>query len=203
MTDPNDSQRQSWRWLNWSIVLVFVGAVIMIGLLSSGLFDPKPLGSPVDALPLEPVALRAGQSQLNWLETTAPLDDHTLRLSAALAEGEVDSGYGLVIGDEQHSIIIAVSPIGYASIWTLEGQREEMVLAWQTWPHVAQNQGTNEIWADVENDALTTVRVNREILWQGALPVNGSRVGTWSASFGEPSRIEFRYLESFARSTTE
>lgn len=203
MTDPNKDQQQSWHWLGWSIVLIFAGAVMMISLISSGIFDPKPLGAPLATLPLESVALLAGWSQINWLETTAPMSDHTLRLGAALANGEVDSAYGLVIGSEQRSIVIAVSPVGYIAIWTNEDQRPETVLPWQTWPHVAQNQGVNEIWVDVEDDALTTVRINREILWQGALPVHGSRVGTWSASYGKPSEINFMYLESFTRATSK
>lgn len=109
-------EERNWRWLNWSVLLVFGGAVVLIGLISSGVFDPKPIGKPVETLRLGSVNLDAGQKRLTWLELSAPVGDHSLRLKAALAEGEADSAYGLVIGDKLKHLLVAVSPVGYVTV---------------------------------------------------------------------------------------
>jgi hypothetical protein len=136
--------------------------------------------------------------QLSWLTATAPLTDHTLRLTAALGAGEVDSAYGLVIGDETQQLVVAVAPTGYVAIWHNEGQEQQSIIPWRTWPHVGQDDETNELWLDIEGSTLTGVRINRELLWQGAQPVAGRRIGLWAETFGESARIDFKLLETFS-----
>ncbi len=198
MIDREDNKYESWPWLNWSIVLVFVAAILIIGLISAGVFDPKPVGELTSTLALEPIDLDAGEVQLEWLPQAAPPTDHTLRLTAALTEGEVDSAYGLLIGDETQNIVVAVSPTGYVSIWRHDGHERATIMPWRTWPHIAQDFETNELWLDIEGSTLTGVRINRELLWQGALPAAGQRIGLWAETYGRPARIDFELLESFS-----
>ncbi|HSG18641.1 MAG TPA: hypothetical protein VLE70_20265 [Anaerolineae bacterium] len=191
-------EKQSWRWLNWSILLVFGGAVFLIGLISAGVFDPKPIGDPIDTLPLAPLEVNAGQVRLNWLALSVPDTDHSLRLEAALIEGEVDSAYGLVIGDESENLLVAISPVGYVTILINSNLEERPIIPWRTWPHVAMGNSANELWLDIEGDELTAVRTNRELLWQGSLSVPGKGIGLWVESYGGPAKIDFSSLELFA-----
>ena len=198
MITPENNQHESWPWLNWSIVLVFVAAILTIGLISAGVFDPKPIGELASTLPLEPVDLDAAEMRLSWLSYTTPPTDHSLRLTAALAGGEVDSAYGLVIGDESENIVVAVSPTGYVTIWRNEGRERQTIIPWRTWPHVAQDNGANELWLDIEGGTMISVRINRELLWQGAQPAAGRRIGLWAETYGGPARIDFELLELFS-----
>jgi hypothetical protein len=190
-------EKRSWRWLNWSILLVFGGAVALIGLISAGVFDPKPIGILVETLPLGHVELDAGQGQLTWLELSAPNADHSLRLEAELSEGEVDSVYGLVIGDESEYLVVAVSPVGYVAILVNSDLEDRPIIPWRTWPHVVDGNGANELWLDIEGDMLTAVRTNRELLWQGSQSVPGPGIGLWAETFGGQARIHFNSLELF------
>ncbi|UCG23701.1 MAG: hypothetical protein JSW55_16400 [Chloroflexota bacterium] len=188
----------SWRWLNWTILLVFCTAVVLIGLISAGVFDPKPIGMLVESMPLGSVALDAGQRQLTWLEMAAPAADHSLRLEAALVEGEEDSAYGLVVGNESENLVVAISPVGYVAILANSDPDEGPIIPWRTWPHVVEGNGANELWLDIEGDMLISVRTNRELLWRGAQSVPGSGIGLWAESFGGPAKVEFNSLEFFA-----
>ena len=191
-------KKGSWRWLTWSVLVVFVGAVVIIGLISAGAFDPKPIGTQVEILSLDPIELDAGQERLTWLELSAPVVDHSLRVNATLIEGEVDSAYGLVVGEESDNLVVAISPVGYVAILTNSDHEKRVIVPWRTWPHIVTGNGTNELWLDIEGDVLTAVRTNRELLWQGSQTVPGPGIGLWAKTFGGPSKIQFDSLELFA-----
>lgn len=124
-------------------------------------------------------------------------------MTAAWQEGELDTGYGLAIGDEEDFIVIAVSPLGYVTIsngsWE-NGQPKlsNPIVPWRTWPHVRLEQERNEIWVDIQERKITSVRINRELLWQGEVAAKGQQVGLWTQSFGGSTEIDFQLLESFA-----
>ncbi|MFW6063439.1 MAG: hypothetical protein ACOC9V_04610 [Chloroflexota bacterium] len=188
---------QVWRVLGVAAVLLLVGAVLAISVISAGLFDPQPAGPEQERLPLQPQALVAGERRDRWLEGTDVAAPFTARLTAALVEGDVDSAYGLTVGQPQHSLTVAVSPTAYAAVWrtTAEGQ-EEMLMPWQPWPHVNQDRQTNEIQIDVQ-EGQVTARVNREILWQGAADGLRGGVALHAESFGRAATVDFQELVLF------
>ncbi|HSM58807.1 MAG TPA: hypothetical protein VK879_21815 [Candidatus Sulfomarinibacteraceae bacterium] len=186
-----------WRVLGIGAVLLLVSAVAAISLISAGVFDPRPAGPQQQRLSLDPLALSAGERRDRWqeeLDVTAPF---SLRLTAALQEGEIDTAYGLTVGDPQRSLTIAVSPTGYAAVWQTDGDgQEEMLMPWQSWPHVARGQQVNEIQVDVQQGQVT-VRVNREILWQRALTNVHGGVALHAESFGQAATVDFQELVLF------
>lgn len=192
----------TWRWLGLSAVLVLIVAVTMIGLISTGRFDPKPLGRLQRQMTFGVRHVAAGESTLSWPLQLESRSSFTVRLTAALEEGETDIGYGLALGGEANHLTVAVSPTGYVTIEPDLGGGSQPTpsgsIPWQTWPHVRTGRQTNEIWASVVGGSLTEVRINRELLWRGALPLNGHQVGLWAESFGGPAAVDFSSLEVFA-----
>ncbi len=176
---------------------VLLGTAVLITLILSGVFDPKPIGLPAwDVEPGE-VQVAAGGELVEWLQNAPTLPPaYTLRLTAALVSGENDSAYGLAIGGADERLTIAVSPLGYVMI----EQGGEPILPWQTWPHVRTGEQTNEIWLDVRPSGAInqlTVRLNRELLWSGELEWSGKEIGLTAESFGETAVINFQRLELF------
>lgn len=199
LTGPEEHQDDPWRWLNWSAVLIFSGAVIMIALISAGVFDPEPIGRLQAALPLQLVDVGREGQRLGWLDRMAPASDYSLRLTAALAGGDQDSAYGLAVGDEAHYLAAAFSPTGYVAFWRQDGDAREKIIPWRTWPHVRPEFEANELWLDVEDGHLTAIRTNREILWQGQQALTGRSIGLWAETFAGPASFDFRQLEIFAQ----
>jgi hypothetical protein len=197
-TGAEEHQDVPWRWLNWSAVLIFAGAVIMIALISAGVFDPKPIGRLQETLSLAQLDVARQTSRLEWLDRQAPAPDYTLRLSAALLDGEVDSAYGLALGDDARYLVAAFSPTGYVAVWQRKGDHRDKIVPWRTWPHVRPEFQANELWLDVEDGNLTGIRTNREILWQGEQPLGGQRIGLWAETFAGPASFDFQELEIFA-----
>lgn len=177
---------------------VLLAGVGLVALIAAGAFDPRPLGPLVRSDTLEPRALAArGEASFALPD---PFDgnwpDHTsIHLTAAFAEGELDSGYGLTAG----GLTVAVSPLGYVAIWE-QGDDGAPVyyLPWQTWPHARPGAATNEIWLDIEQDGgptRVTAWLNRERLWQGNLAAPVTNASLWLGSFGGPVRVDFQSVE--------
>jgi hypothetical protein len=200
------------RWIGRAAVLLLLAALLGIGLISAGVFDPQPPGDFVTGLPVETLSVAAGNSRLQWLDTPLPAGRYSFHLTAALQSGEQDIGYGLALGDERRYLVAAVSPLGYVTIANHESANSNLLrvayfvpslnrqygtgntpLPWQPWPHVRPE--TNEIWLDVAGDQLT-VRVNREWLWQGTVETSG-RVGLWLESYGQAAAVHFQELNLF------
>jgi hypothetical protein len=200
MNEPEELRDDPWHWLNWSFVLVFAGAVIMIILISAGAFDPRPIGELISSEPLHQVEVGEDGQRLIWLDLAAPGNDYTLRLTAALASGEDDSAYGLALGSDSSYLVAAFSPVGYVAFWQQDDGSQEKIVPWRTWPHVHPGTQSNELWLDVQEGRVTGIRTNGEILWQGDRPLAGGRIGLWAESFGQPASFDFQMLEVFARS---
>lgn len=203
MTESNETRDDPWRWLNWSVVLVLVATATMIGLISAGVFDPRPVGQSLGEISLQEISLDSEESRLIWLEHSAVAPDFSLRMTAALSGGELDSGYGLVLGSEDSYLAVAFSPVGYVSFWRQDGDRLDNIIPWRTWPHVRHGQEENELWVDVKASTLTSIRTNGEILWQGDEAVSGEEIGLWAQTFDGPATFDFRRLEIFAKRATE
>lgn len=194
----------AWRWL--SIIAVFLLFIIVggIGLISAGVFDPKPLGTTKVEFPLNTIQITPNDQELKWIEGQFQSEVFTVRLTASKLNGETDVAYGLALGNEDNFLIVAVSPLGYYSIWrgsnqTGRPEKNQVVEPWQTWPHVRLDDNPNEIWIDVQNEQITSIRINREILWQEPLPIQDGGIGLWSQSFGGPADIDFQKVEIFTQ----
>jgi hypothetical protein len=176
-----------------AFILLAVGLSALI-LIAAGAFDPRPLGPAMITAPGDLLSVEAGASTYRQLDLL-PSSPFSLRGSAALVEGETDSGYGLSVGDDGAWLTAAVSPLGYAAVWqeTAGGERDYL-FPWQPWPHVRQGLAENEIWLDVVQagaGARVTVRINRERLWAGettARPGGGAR---WAGTFGDGATVRF------------
>jgi hypothetical protein len=186
-------------WIGRAAVLLLLTALLGIGLISAGVFDPQPLGDFATQLPVESLSVESGGSQLHWLDTSPPAAPFSLHLTAAPQSGESNIGYGLALGDETDYWVAAVSPLGYVTLSHCQltivncQLSIDQPLPWQPWPHVRPD--ANEIWLDVAGDELT-VRVNREFLWQGEIEVGG-RVGVWLESYGGAATVAFQELKLY------
>lgn len=205
-TDP-DSPRGHPNWPALGLVLLLATIGLIAALIALGTWDPKPQGVEVARIhPGERTTDEEGK--LEWL--AVPTVEHTLsvtttiRLEAAYVSGELDSGYGLAVGNSTNAIIVGVSPLGYAAVWERGAQDEPDLyhLPWQPWPHVQSGTTTNEIWIDVlpaANEAAIAVRINRELLWNGTISLPAeSQPGLWLGTFGEETTALFQTLILFA-----
>lgn len=208
--NSSGSRTVSAAWLRWAAALISVTAIVGISLIAAGAFDPKPLGSHRWSKSLSELSVEPHGRQLLWLDQTVPDQSFTLRLSAAHGSGERDSSYGLLIGDDQAFLAIALSPLGYVSVWqhrasqTAAGadESELIIMPWQLWPHVRLGAEENEIWLDLSQKEAgkmqAGIRINREILWQGEVWMVPSQVGIIGESFGEGAMFSFRSLQLFS-----
>jgi len=189
------------RWLNRAAVLMLALTVLAVVLIASGVFDPAPLGSRLWTKDLSQMSVPRNSRKIQWLDEELPQLPITIRLNSALQSGEVDIGYGLVLGDETDYLAVAVSPLGYLAIWET-GQEDtttvdSYLLNWQTWPHVHTAGESNEIWLDISGDRAG-VRINREWLWEGEISAVTGSVGLLGESFGETAVIDFETVELFS-----
>lgn len=188
--------------LKWGFVgLVGVTAVIIL-LILSGVFDPKPNGALVGERPLFPQIVAPQAQRITWLQESIPAGNYSVRLTAAQEAGEtgrgMDVGYGLVLGNDETHVAVAVSPLGYLSVWQENGQEIEAIMPWQTWPHVGRDLAANEIWVDVDGGNRLTIRINREFLWEGEIEPLSGQIGVIAESFGETAVVDFQTLQIFA-----
>ncbi len=187
------------KGLRWSLGLLLAATAVIILMILSGMNDPKPVGELVQERPLFPQIAAPESSRITWLDEPLPEEDYSVRLTAA-QEPEGDSrqgkdvGYGLVLGEGERYLAVAVSPLGYLSVWQETGQDTHFILPWQTWPHVRRDLETNEIWLDVEHSDQLTIRINREWLWTGEVESLTGQIGLFAESFGETAVIDFQTL---------
>ncbi len=169
-----------------------VTAVTAILLIASGMFDPQPVGELVWQENLQPMTVAAQTKQIEWLEQPVPDGPFSVRLTAVYEQGATDSGYGLILGDEAQNLLVAVSPLGYATIQ----QNGPALLPWQPWPHVRTQNTPNEIWLDWADDQLS-VRLNRELLWVDDVEIPEGFLGLYGESFAETAVFDFESVELY------
>lgn len=185
--------RHTWRVLGLAAVGLLLGAMAGIGLISAGVFDPRPVGRlQMQVTPGERTA-PAGEMLLTWQQIEVREGSFSVRLSGAYTGGERDMGYGLALGNDRQYLVIAVSPLGYVSVWETDAAGQKQHVPWQTWPHARGGRETNEIQVDYF-DGDVAVRLNRELLWQGVWGVQERGVGLYTESFGGPGRVLFSDL---------
>jgi hypothetical protein len=189
------------RVLRGGFVLLVGAAAVIVLLILSGMNDPKPVGALVVERPLFPQIVALEAPQLTWLEEPIPEENYSVRLTAAQEAGNsgrgMDVGYGLALGSDEAHLAVAVSPLGYLSVWQTKGQETDVILPWQTWPHVRRDLAPNEIWLDVDDSGQLTIRINRELLWAGEIEPPAGQIGVVAESFGETAVVDFLKLELF------
>ncbi|MBP6788643.1 MAG: hypothetical protein KA170_13715, partial [Candidatus Promineofilum sp.] len=106
---------QAQHAVRWLAVLLLLVAAGFVALVVRGTFDPRPCGSAalVDSAQLGSLAL-AGRGE-TFEQQPFPFAGtpscYAVRLTAAHITGEMDSGYGLAIGDRNAALVVAVSPL--------------------------------------------------------------------------------------------
>ena len=186
------------------MALVVVVLLTVLG-ITAGLFDPQPYGSLLRTDNPGPRDLGATAEvqypqSPPWTQATSP-GRYSVRLTAAYEAGEEDSAYGLAVGDGDERVVIALSPLGYVAVRSGSDSAPDYVIPWQVWPHVRSGTAENEIWVDVARDgpdALFTIRLNRELLWEGKVAGTTADIALWQATYGSPATTDFRSLEWFA-----
>jgi hypothetical protein len=168
-------------------------AVFLIMLIAAGLFDPKPVGKLQATLPNSSLTIDQPGQMMRWLRQPVPSSDFSVRGTAVWQSGSEDSGVGLVIGSEAANLIVAVSPLGYVTVQ----KNGVALLPWQPWPHVQLADAPNEIWIDVQGEEIT-VRINRELLWQGIYALPGRRLALYGEYFGETTTFNFQTIQIYA-----
>ena len=195
-----------YRVLRWGFVGMLGATAVMILLILSGVFDPKPIGELVVKRPLFPQIMAPQAPRITWLEETTPVGSYTVRLTAAQMERDsergMDVGYGLVLGKDDANIVVAVSPLGNLSVWQETEDGVVVIKPWQPWPHVGRDTTENEIWIDVDNSGRfkkshLTIRINREFLWEGEIDQPSGHIGVIAESFGETAVVDYKTLEIF------
>ena len=200
------------RWLRWTAVLLLIAAVIAISLTAAGTFDPRPNGTEQWQRLLPAETIPAHSRRLVWLDQPLPDQAYSVRLTAAYRSGELDIGYGLVLGTNNEYLAAAVSPPGYVAIWQVTSEQLLLnssrsrplafIIPWQPWPHVRTGAETNELWVDVDRadnstNERITVRINREWLWSGEVEILEGQIGLWVESFGEAAVLNSQRLQLF------
>ncbi len=220
----NTLPKQTWRILGLTAVLLLIITVAAIGFISAGFFDPKPVGELTAELPLQPITVEANQQTFTWLDYDLTAESYTLRLTAAHQSGDPDSGYGLAIGNAQKTLLIALSPTGYAAIQTHQlnptqiknSSQDDLdnmianrpsdnastktttsIFEWQPWPHVKTGNQTNEIWLDKHGRTIT-IYINRELLYTGPLTLSTPQIALYTATYNQPITINFEKLTIFS-----
>ena len=134
--------------------------------------------------------VNAGMTEIQWLAQPIPADDFSAQLTAEFVEGGLDSDYGLILGDEQTHLVVAVSPLGYATI----EYDSNIIFPRQPWPHVKGGSEPNEIWLN-RIDGELSVRLNRELIWVGEVERFEGNFGLYGKSFAETAVIDFITIE--------
>lgn len=188
-------------WLRVGAGLLALTAVSLFLLIALGLFDPKPVGEQARPAVPHTLTIPPGEQRTFWLPEPLPAGDFTVRTTVRHQSGELDSGAGVALGDSCTAVIIALSPLGYATIHQitptatgclpLTAHRSlPTILPWQPWPHIRPGEAANEIWVTVA-DGQMQVRLNRELLWAGDAPIQPTQVGWYGESFGGTAVFHF------------
>ncbi len=178
------------RLLKGGAILFLITAVSFFLLIFNGFFDPQPVGEVVWQHSFGTMTVPAKTKEIQWLAQPTSADDFSVRLTAQFVEGGLDTGYGLLVGDEHTHLIVAVSPLGYAFIQ----DNDSVIFPWQPWPHVHAEDESNEIWLNRVHGELT-IRLNRELIWVGPVELVDGEIGLYAESFAETAVIDFTAIE--------
>ena len=145
--------------LSWIIFALVAGGIIIW--CAAGGFDPRPAGGPARFLTPAALQWKAANQEDSHSQIKAFITDLDTSSTTIIvrAHTKPDSGrWGL--GDEVGDLLL-LDPEGYATLT----DHDQVLVPLTTFPHIRP--GQNEIWVDFADGALISVRINREIFWQG------------------------------------
>ena len=145
--------------MGFVMTLALVGG--LLGAALAGVGDPRPLGRLVWEDAPGAYTLDEPDSRLTPSLPRTFTPPGTLELVAQQAGGPGEAAYGLWWGE----VRTLVSGSGYVGVWV----GDDPMYAWQPFPHVRGPGGENRIQM-VVGDGQMTVRLNDEIVVEGALP---------------------------------
>lgn len=194
------SKGQLTPWVSWLItVLVVCTAALLYLFFLRSWIDPQPVGRLQVVQELVPRPLSAYSQEMLWLDDAVPAESYTIILTAAHGGGEADIRYGLAVGETTNYLEVTISPLGYAAVSQVTDVDANPLRAHAPFPHVRGGEAINEFWITVERpiNRLTavTIRLNREILWQGTVTHLESQVALVGESYGEATQIDFQQLQ--------
>ncbi|MCP5097142.1 MAG: hypothetical protein GY943_16455 [Chloroflexi bacterium] len=202
------------RWLWATAVSLLIFTIVGGGLIGTGVFDPKPIGTLQQSITPGKVQIDAGATVVQWLDLSVDVGAGSVRGTAVYQSGEKDIVYGVVIGKSMHYVQVVVSQVGYVAVEEVMNNQQSTInnqqltnpqsallsphslLPYQLWTHVQMGGVPNEIWVDWEDGQLT-VRINRELLWVGEVEIDPVEIGIVGGSFGETAVIDFQLIELF------
>jgi hypothetical protein len=181
------------------LAILLIGSIILAAfVLAVGFSDPIANENQIWQTSLAPMKISSGTRDIQWLRENLPQPPFSVRITASHASGDLDSAYGILLDQENSKIAVMVSPLGYTSIWRESNSTNEIseviYLPWQSWPHVRTGNEENEIYISLIGDSMS-VRVNRELLWEGSGIDSIYRIGIMGESFGEDAAIRFQLAE--------
>jgi hypothetical protein len=196
MNDPRTPRPAVWRALGFAAIFLLLAAVLIIGLVSSSVLDPRPAGPLQEELAARTLPVARGEESLVWQrDLVLPAPPYTLQLSAATESAAV--AYGLVLGTPAAYLAVSVSPAGYAAVTRHTAGASEALLPWQPVAHVPVGQAENELRIDAK-DRRITIWANREVLWEADLAAAAPQVALLARNDGEPATVSFRPLQLYA-----
>lgn len=203
-TEQEPSARNQ-RFLGLVAIFIFAAIILSIIIISTGFFDPKPLEHALELKTPGPISVGSKSEAIIPINAKISSENRSYRLRASRVAGEHDIAYGMLIGSPISQTGIAINPVGYVSFWQHSDDNHQAtkrvdIISWRTWPHINKNSGENEIWLDVFNNKLTSIRINREKLWSGELDFQGDTIFLWVTSFGEDTIVDFQQLELYTES---
>ena len=171
-------------------------------LISSGMFDPKPIGTLQRSATPGTFQMDAGSNSVQWFDLSVN-EAGSVRGTAVYHSGEKDIVYGIAVGKPTHYVQVVISPVGYVAIEKVintqhAARSTQHLLPYQPWPHVLIGNVPNEIWVDWEDGQLT-VRINRELLWMGDIEIDPVDIGIVGESYGKTAVVDFQTIELFQR----
>ncbi|MFN2136843.1 MAG: hypothetical protein ACK2UK_12865 [Candidatus Promineifilaceae bacterium] len=180
-----------------AVLIVFLAVLFYI---AGAMADPSPGGTLVAHQEFGLLPVAAGSTATLLMEDALVPTDGQILLTARYYEGELDSGYGLLLQGQIDSLAIAVSPLGYAAVWRQAGNEipepGAYVLPWQTWPHVHHGEDSNQILLTFIGPRIEA-RINNELFWEGNFPTYSHRTGIIALSSGLETTIDFQALDIY------
>lgn len=169
------------------MALVSLVGLVLVGALSLGWNNPRPIRPPDWEAPGFPLDLNAPPDQATTTLLGHLSDDFALEVEAHALTGSEFNGFGLIYRaqDAARCYVFAVGSDGYYAILRVNGSEELPLVDWQQFPHVRRDQQPNRLRVTCA-DATCKFYINDEY----AATVEDDTwlvgdVGLWVRSFTE------------------
>lgn len=197
MNDAPSPRPAVWRALGLAAVLLLVGAMVLIGLISSGLLDPQAAGPLQAETAPRSFQVASGEELLRWQsELQLPQPPYSVRL-----DGTTDGGgavaFGLALGAEDDYLAFLISPSGHAAVSRHVAGGSEALLPYRPVPHAPAGQASHTLQVDTGRETVA-VWANGQLLWEGAWTGAAGQAALLAHNHGAPATVSFGPLQLFA-----